>query len=315
MRILITGAGMVGAHAARELGAVGDEVTLLDSAPREEYIRAIAGPDVTVRQADVSELPGLIAAARSVEPDVIVHTAALIGEAARAVPYRGVRVNVLGTVNVAEVVRLLGVRRLVHASTLGVHDLAQPQTAPLTEEFPVGGTGRVYGATKVACEVLLDAYASEYGFELAMLRFAGIYGRGHFGGGSGIGREIDDLIGAATSGRPAFLGRGIPATYELVYAKDVAVAVAAAARAPELPHRVYNVGSGALVTPSDVARALRAVFPDATVEIGESRPERHPRLQPFDLTRARAVLGYEPRFDLETGLRDLAEELKAASGG
>jgi UDP-glucose 4-epimerase len=309
MRILITGAGMVGAHTARELVGSGDEVTLVDVAPREDYVREVAGSAVRLEVADITDLPGLLAIATEVEPDVVVHTAALIGEAAQIDPLRGVRVNVDGTLNVAELVRHLGIRRLVHASTLGVNDLAQPQTQPLTEDFPIGSTGRVYGASKVACEVLLDAWANAYRFELVMLRFAGVYGRGHFAGGSGIGREINDLILAALNGEAARVGPGIPASYEVVHVKDLARGVAAAVHVGRLPHRVYNLGTGALVTPTDVADALRRAVPGATVEVGEPRPDRSPRTQPFDLTRSRAELGYAPHFDLESGLRDLAAEL------
>jgi UDP-glucose 4-epimerase len=270
----------------------------------------VAGPGVVIRRGDITELPGLLEIAQATNPSVVIHTAALIGEAAQTLPYRGVSVNVMGSVNVAEAVRLLGIRRLVHASTLGVNDLAQPQHSPLTEAFPLGSSGRIYGASKVACEVLLDAYANAYGFELAMLRFAGVYGRGHFAGGSGIGREIHDLVEAAIAGRPAVLGKGIPASYEVVHVKDVARAVATAAAVDPLRERVYNIGTSTLVTPADVAEALRTVFPEASVEIGPSRPDRHPRVQPLDLTRARASLGYEPEFDLVSGLRDLVADLE-----
>jgi UDP-glucose 4-epimerase len=299
----------VGAHVARELLSAGDEVTLLDVAPREDYIASVAGAGARVARADVCELPSLIEAVLAARPDVVVHTAALIGEAAQVVPYRGVTVNVMGTVNVAEVVRLLGIGRLIHASTLGVNDLSQPQPKPLDEEFPRGTSGRIYGASKVACEVLLDAYANAYSFELAMLRFAGIYGRGHFAGGSGVGREVYELLTAALNGRPATVGKGIPPSYEMVHVKDVARGVAAAVHAGALPHRVYNLGAGVLVTPTDVAEAVRVVVPGAAVELGVMRPDRNPRLQPLDLTRSREVLGYEPRFDLVDGFRDLAEEL------
>jgi nucleoside-diphosphate-sugar epimerase len=309
MRVLITGGGMVGSHAARELVTRGDDVTILDAAPREAYIREIAGPAVGIIQGDITELPGLVEAARDVRPDVLLHTAALIGGEAQRVPYRGIRVNVDGTVNVAEAVRLLEIRRIVYASTLGVYDLSQPQPAPIDETFPLGSSGRIYGASKVACEALLDAYANAYGFELAMLRFAGIYGRGHFGGGSGIGPEIHGLVSAAMAGRPVVLGAGIPPSYEVVHVKDVARGVAAAVHADPLRHRAYNLGTGVLVTPEDVAAAARRAFPGADVGVGASRPDAHPRLQPLDLSRSRMDLGYEPLLGLERGLLDLASEL------
>lgn len=310
-RILITGAGMVGCHAASELVGRGHEVALFDVAPRMDYVTAVAGERVTVTRGDVRELPVLLAAVRSFGADVVVHTAALIGGAAQAEPFRGLEVNVVGTINVAEAVRLADVGRLVHASTLGVNDLSQPQLGPLTEEFPRGSGGRIYGASKVAAEEILRATASAYGFELAMLRFAGIYGYGHFAGGSGIGREVDGWVRAALRGEPGRLTGGMPDVYEIVHAKDVGRAIAAACTVERLAHDTYNVGTGILVTPSDVVDALGRLVPGFRIE-GEpaARPDPFPRHYPFDLSRSRHELGYEPAFGLELGLADLVARIR-----
>ena len=309
-RILITGAGMVGCHTARALLDAGHEPTFLDAAPRLDYVQRITGQDVPVLRGDLRDLTTVIEAVTQVRPDVVVHTAALIGDAAQVVPHRGFEVNVVGSVNVAEAVRLGGVRRLVHASTIGVNDLSQAQTGPLTEEFPIGSGGRIYGATKVACEQLLWAYSRAYGFELALLRFAGIYGLGHFAGGSGIGPEILGLVKAAMDGVPAKLGAGMPASYEIVHVKDVAQGVARAATVPTLAHHIYNIGQGILVDPPDVLAAAARAFAGFTGEAAAPRPDPYPRCFPLDLARSRAELGYEPALDLEAGLIDLAAELR-----
>ncbi|HLH24340.1 MAG TPA: NAD(P)-dependent oxidoreductase [Chloroflexota bacterium] len=310
MRVLITGAGLIGCHAARELVARGDQVTLFDLTPREDYVARVVGGDVRLVRGDTRELPAVLEAVQAAQPECVVHTAGLIGGNAQQVPYRGFQVNIGGTINVAEAVRLGGVRRLVHASTQGVNDLSQPQTAPLTEEFPVGGDA-VYAASKVACEQVLKAYAAAYGFELALLRFAGVYGYGHYTGGSGIGQGMHALLQAALEGRPAPIGAGIPESNEMIYAKDAGRGVAAAVHAARLPHQVYNIGTGVLATPDTIMQALQRVIPGATASrSGPPRPDRHARQQPFDLTRARAELGYEPQFDLEAGIRDFVAELR-----
>lgn len=315
MRILITGAGMVGCYTARELLKRGDQVTLFDIAPRDEYIRAIARGDAAVSRGDLSELPQVIEAILNAKPEVVIHTGGLIGGAAEQAPYRGFRVNVDGTINVAEAVRLAGVRRLIFASSLNVNDLSHPQNGPLTEEFPAGGDHvHVYGASKVAGEQILKAYARHYGFELAALRFAGVYGYGHYAGGSGIGRNMLEMVKAVLEGRPAPLRARIAETDEMVYVKDVAQGVALATHAQKLPHQVYNIGSGAIVTADDLARAFQRVVPGAKAERVEAPRPEPPRLQPLDLSRSRAELGYEPRFDLEAGLRDFIEEYKRTEG-
>ena len=309
-RVLITGAGMVGCHTARALLDAGHEPTFFDAAPRLDYIRRIVGRDVDVLGGDLRDLTTVVDAVNRARPDAVVHTAALIGDAAQVNPHRGFEVNVLGSINVAEAVRLGGVGRLVHASTIGTNDLSQPQHAPLTEDFPIGSGGRIYGASKVACEQLLWAYSRAYGFQLALLRFAGIYGLGHFAGGSGIGPEILGLVRAAIDGVPARLGSGMPASYEIVHVKDVARGVARAATVEALPHHIYNIGQGVLVQPPDVIAAARRAFPGFTGEAATPRPDPFPRRQPLDLARSRAELGYEPAFTLEAGLIDLAEELR-----
>jgi UDP-glucose 4-epimerase len=310
MRVLITGAGLVGCHAAAELVGRGDEVTLFDLTPREDYVRRVVPGDVRLVRCDTRELPAVLEAVQGTRAECVVHTAGLIGGNAQAVPYRGFQTNIGGTINVAEAVRLAGVRRLVHASTQGVNDLSQPQTAPLTEDFPVGGDA-VYAASKVACEQVLKAYAAAYKFELAMLRFAGVYGYGHYTGGSGIGQGMHALLEAAMAGRSAPIGPGIPASNEMVYAKDVGLGVALAVHAERLGHHTYNIGSGVLATPDDIVQALQRVIPGAKADrSGPTRPDRHVRQQPFDLARARADLGYAPRYDLEAGIRDFLGELQ-----
>lgn len=306
---------MVAAHAARSLVELGHSVTLFSATPRPEYIRRVVGRELPFIRGDVRELPAVIAAVRAVEPDVVVHTAAVIGMAAQVNPYAGYQVNVEGSVHVAEAVRVCEVKRLLHTSTLGVHDLSQPQPLPLDENFPVGGGDRIYGASKVACEQLLWAYSLAYGFELALLRLAGVYGYGHFTGGSGIGREIFNFVKAASDNQPGSLGAGMPDRYEVVHVKDVAQGISQCATAATLRHHVYNIGSGTLTTREDLVAAMRTAVPAFRYAPGtDRRQDRYPRMQPMDLTRSKTDLGYDPAFGLEAGITDLLSEIRDDRG-
>ena len=80
-------------------------------------------------------------------------------------------------------------KRLIHASSEGVYDLSNPPEK-IDEEWRSNGAGRVYQASKVACDEVLTAYAAYYDFELALPRFASVYGYGPYTGGGNVGIDM-----------------------------------------------------------------------------------------------------------------------------
>ncbi len=81
MRVLITGAGLIGTHTAKELIERGDEVTFFDFAPRPDYIRHVTGRDLPVIRGDIRDLAALVDAFQQVRPECVIHLAASVGEA------------------------------------------------------------------------------------------------------------------------------------------------------------------------------------------------------------------------------------------
>ncbi|MGZ8522476.1 MAG: NAD-dependent epimerase/dehydratase family protein, partial [Candidatus Binatia bacterium] len=186
MRVLITGCGLIGAYTAKELIELGDEVTFFDLQPNLDYLRKVLGRELPIIRGDIRELPALIEAMQTTRAEVVFHSAGLQGS---RTPYFGFQVNLIGTLNVAEAVRLTGVRRLIHASSQGVYDLTDPPV-PIHEEARRDGGARVYQGGKAACEEVLTAYAATYKFELALPRFASVYGYGPYTGGGNVGMDM-----------------------------------------------------------------------------------------------------------------------------
>jgi UDP-glucose 4-epimerase len=301
MRVLITGAGLIGCHTARELVERGDDVTFLDVAPRPDYIRHVVGKDLPLIRGDIRDLPGLVDALRDVRPDCVIHLAALVGEVNIPNLYTGFQVNLAGTVNVVEAVRLAAVRRLIHASTQAVY-LGEDPRELLYEDSPLDSRGRVYNASKLACEHVLTTYAAKHKFELVLLRFAGVYGFRSVAGGPGV--ALQEAVWAAVADRKVDLN--VYESVDLIYAKDLANGIALAAHTSPLAHQVYNLGSGVLTTVEDVEEALRKIFPGINMSRGKLTLAR-PRM---DITRARTAFGFNPEYKLEAGLRDYVAELK-----
>jgi nucleoside-diphosphate-sugar epimerase len=254
-----------------------------------------------VIRGDIRDLAALVDAFQQVHPECVIHLAASVGEANINNVYAGFQVNLVATINVAEAARLTGVRRLIHASTQAVY-LGEDPKELLYEDSALDSRGRVYNAAKLACEHVLKTYAAKHKIELALLRFAGVYGYYSVAGGPGV--AVQQAVWDAIAGKSVELN--VYESVDFIYVKDLANGIALAVHTMPLPHQVYNLGSGALTKVDDVEEALRKIFPVIRMSRGKLTPAR-PRM---DITRARAELGFNPEYKLEAGLRDYVAELK-----
>src|SRR5262247_739317 len=255
MRVLITGAGLIGTHTARELVERGDEVTFFDFAPRPDYIRRVTGKDLPVIRGDIRGLAALIDAFQTVRPEVVIHLAASVGEANINNVYAGFQVNLVAAINVAEAVHLTGVRRLIHASTQALYVGEDPKEL-LHEDSPIDCRERVYNASKLGCEHVLRTYAAKHKLQLALLRFAGVYGYYSVAGGPGV--AVQRAVWDAMAGKPVTLN--VYESVDFIYAKDLANGIALVVHKSPLSHQIYNLGSGTLTTVKDVEEAMRKIF-------------------------------------------------------
>ena len=112
MTTLITGLGLVGTSYAQLALKRGESIVFYDIAPRKDFLANKLGTaNVTVVQRDVRDLPALIETILKNKVDTVIHTAGLIGGKVAQPIYTGMQINVMGTINVAEAVRLTGVKR------------------------------------------------------------------------------------------------------------------------------------------------------------------------------------------------------------
>jgi UDP-glucose 4-epimerase len=315
MTTLVTGAGLIGTEFARCALARGEAVVFVDPEPRADFLRMKLGAGgFTLARHDVRDLPALIEVARSHRVDTLVHTAGLIGPRVQQSLSLAFDINLGGTRNVAETMRLAGVRRLVHLSSLAVYDRRHETKAALNggvpEDFPRGGA-RGYGNFKGAKELILEAYAAAYGFELIMLRPANVFGLGHYWAGSSGGQKMHNLIEAAFEGRAARIPLAETLPHEYVYAKDVGHAVDRAATVPLPAETIFNIGNGYVTSIAEVLAAVKALFPAMICEIEAGAPPQA-RPAPLDISRAKRCLGWEPRFTIASAFADYRDELARA---
>lgn len=311
MTTLVTGAGLLGTAFAAVARERGETVVFLDPEPRTEFLKLKLGEGgFRLMRGDVRSLAELIDAIEVHRVDTVVHTAGLIGGRVQREISHAFDVNIIGTRNVAEAVRLTGVRRLVHLSTFGAYDWRRPVEGHVTEAFPLG-PGRAYGNFKAAKELILEAYAGQFKFELMMLRPANVFGLGHFWSGSSGGAKMQELMEAGHAGRPARILASDTQDVEYVYAKDIGAAIDLAATVPLGKEHVFNVGNGEVTRFDDLIACVRQVYPGLEIEIeaGDRPPAKS---VPMDISRARKHLGWAPRFTLLEALKDYRADLAAA---
>jgi nucleoside-diphosphate-sugar epimerase len=309
MTTLITGAGLVGTSFAQQALERGEDVVFFDPEPRADFIQLKLGNNkVPLVRGDVRSLPDLIAAIQDHKATTVVHTAGIIGGKVDDILYAALQINVQGTINVGEAVRLCGVKRLVHISTFGVYDMRRDVPKVMSEDYH-RGHGRAYGNSKVAKELMLEAYQAKYGFELIGVRPANVFGNGHFWSGSGGGGKIHEMVLAGLDGRPAQIPAGQTVANEYIYAKDIGGIVNAAATAPIPKQLWFNAGTGVLTPFDELVTAMKKFFPNFSYEVlpGKAGKDRDTVL---DISAAKAQIGWTPQYDLEKALADYIEEVK-----
>jgi UDP-glucose 4-epimerase len=307
MRVLVT--GLLGTHGrwiAERLLEDGHTLTGVDVQDGTGTLGALAD-EIELLQADLRDPEAVARTFAARNFDVVVHTAAILSRHANNDPSLAIAVNVGGTLNVLQAAAAADVGRVVYSSSIValapfIGAAGYPTYTPVGEDWPCAPVPpfRVYGATKRLAEQLGAHYHERDGPEFVALRYAAailappIASRQTFAIAAPQVRMIEDAL----AGKAFVLEQGGDERTDLVYVKDLANAISAAARAPADPSGAYHIGSGRLSSFHDLAAAVDRQIAGARSTIG---PGRDPLgigdyYCAFDLTRARTLLGYEPRF-------------------
>ena len=305
----VTGAaGFIGGHLAEALLREGHEVTGIDdfsSGKRENAALLARHPGFTLLEASIVQAH---AVRRAVEgADWVFHLAAIPSvPLSMAEPGRTNAVNVGGTLEVLEAARAAGVRRVVLACSCAAYGDG-PEQPKREEALPRPLSP--YAAQKIACELYAQTYTRAYGLPCVALRFFNVYGprqdpKSEYA--AAIPRFTTRLLAGE---RPIVFGDGLQ-TRDFVHVSDVVRANLLAAVSERAPGEVINVASGRSSSLVDLIAALRTVIGPraAHLRIEHQAPRAGDlRQSSADISKARALLGYEPRVQLEDGLRSVVD--------
>lgn len=317
--ILVTGGtGLVGAYVVGMLIERGERPVIFDVAVNERLLNAVGVDPASVEtvRGDILDLPQLVSAVRDHDVGQIIHLAAFLGEEVQRRPYTGVRLNLMGTVNVLEAARLEGVPRVTFPSsgTVYMGSLGEG-LRKIDETIPVNPPS-VYAATKGGSEFLGNAYARMYGFEFVCVRYVGgLYGPSPTTMKATREQAIQQMVRAALKRDETAVNWPYGPT-EILYGKDAAKGTVLAALKPEHEDRLFHIGCSGMVSGDDILDELKRQFPESGVTLrkgGKPMPYPETRLL-TDLSRASEQLGYEPDYPLDKALADYAVTLGKLEG-
>jgi UDP-glucose 4-epimerase len=310
MRILITGgAGFIGSTLADACLAQGHDVAIVDDLSSGSAINVPGAARLYRVDIRTRALDDVLDAER---PELISHHAAQVS-VKRSVdePLLDAGINVLGTLNVMEMARRHGVRRVVFASTGGAI-YGEPDGPSADEDHPRRPQSP-YAIAKLAAEHYLDSYRRA-GLEAVVLRYANVYGprQDPHGEAGVVAIFIERILAGLT---PTIFGDG-EQVRDFVYVDDV---VRANLLAHEVPltaggPAVFNVGTGRATSVNALWQALAALAHPSVSPSHEPARTGDLIRSVLDISRARTVLGWEPRVDVAQGLARTWEWFSARPG-
>lgn len=297
-KVLVTGgAGFIGSNLVGHLVQAGHSVTVLDNLISGHIENLASIPDVRFIRGDVRDESTVKTAILGAE--VVFHLAASVGNK-RSIdePITDAEINVLGTIRILEAARKAGVRKVVTSSSAGI--FGELKTLPITEDHPAEPDSP-YGCTKLCEEKLCLAYAKLYDIEAICLRYFNVYGpHQRF---DAYGNVIPIFVFRMLRGETLMVYGDGEQTRDFVYVNDVVQANVKAAAAQGVSG-AFNIASGTRVTINQLLAIItKGHHPTPTIEHGRER-QGDVRHSLADISKAHAVLGYEPSVGLEWGIPD-----------
>lgn len=308
-RVFITGGtGFIGSYTARRLLGEGHEVLLYDSftafvspfqvnyaanlhrripESERELLRIVRG--------DVRHRGFLGRALDEFRPTRVIHLAALpIADLSNRFSEEALENNLVATVTLLDAVHdRPELRRFVYTSSSMVY--GDFRYTPADEDHPKAPKD-LYGGSKLAGEVMVEAYGRRFGMPYTIIRPSAVYGP------TDVNRRVTQIfVENALRGKPLILHNGGKSKLDFTHVEDVADGFVRATFSEKAEGRTYNVTRGRGRALRELAEVVARSVPGTVLEEREAevfRPERGS----LSIERARSELGFEPKRDLEDGI-------------
>jgi UDP-glucose 4-epimerase len=310
-KVIVTGAdGFIGSHLTDALVSAGAAVTALaqyNSFDSHGWLDDLPEPvrdRLNLVRGDVRDAAFI---GRLVQGhEIVFHLAALIAiPHSYIAPQSYVETNVLGTLNVLEAARQHGIERIVHTSTSEVYGTAL--TMPINESHPLQGQSP-YSASKIAADMMAEAFARSFGVPVVILRPFNTFGPRQSERAI-IGTLIRQALDPASS---AIMVGDATTVRDLTFITDTTAAFVAAGLSANLEFgQAYNAGNQRAIMVGDLIDLIVDLTSCSKPVIQDNKRLRPPnsevRALLADCTRFTRATGWAPQVTLREGLERTLE--------
>lgn len=308
--VLITGGvGFLGSHVCDRLLAEGREVICLDNfitGSRQNVSHLENDPKFTLVEHDITK-----PYAADPQPSLVIHMASPASPTAYlANPIPTLETGSVGTINALNIARAAGAPFLL-TSTSEVYGDPDVNPQPETYLGNVSCTGprSVYDEAKRFAEAAVMAYHRSYDLDTRIVRIFNTYGPRL---APGDGRAVSNFIKQALESTPLTIYGDGSQTRSFCYVNDLVDGIVSLAGTEE--HDPINLGNPDERSIGDLARLVIELSGSSSEIVYRDLPEDDPKVRCPDISRAREVLGWEPKVSLEDGLRMTIEWYRTELG-
>jgi len=305
-KFLVTGGlGLIGHNVVQRLQKRGDEVVIVDnrttygiiSQAELDYLMAERWKKIDptdVYYTDITDGDKFDHILETHKPEVIIHMASFPRQkVVNANPAWGARVMMEGLINVCESAKSHGVERVVYISSSMVYGDFADQVAEEAECYPIGQ----YGIMKLTGEDIVRDYHRRGAFDYAIVRPSAVYGP----------LDVEDRV-VAKFMLQAMRGdvlrvNGASETLDFTYVDDAADGVVAAATRIMAANRTYNITRSHSVSLLEAAEMIVKIVGKGTIEV-QDRDADFPTRGALCIDRAKVILGFDPKVDVEEGFKN-----------
>ena len=307
MKILVTGGlGLIGHNVVQRLQAKEHEVVIVDTKttygiiPQSEIdylmserMKKIAA-DTPIYNVGIEDADKLDAVFAEHKPEVVIHMASFPRQkVVNANPAWGARVMMEGLINVCESAKKHGAERVVYISSSMVYGDFEDQVLEDYDCKPIGQ----YGIMKLTGEDLVKDYHRRNAFDYAIIRPSAVYGP----------LDVEDRVVAKfmlTAMRGGTLRvNGAGETLDFTYVDDAADGIVAAATRIMSRNNTYNITKSHSVSLLEAAEMIVKIVGKGTIECKDKDAD-FPSRGALNIDRAKVILGFEPKVDVEEGFRE-----------